>query len=267
MTDNASNMEIAAKTADLHPQIGCFAHTDNSACQRGLTVSALGRLLGRIRKVVSFFHRSTTATAVLKSKQQQLSLPIHKIVQDVQTRWNSSYEMIQRYLKQEPAIHAALSSPEIKKNVRDVVTLSCDDISEAEHVLEPLKTVANIMCAEHSPSLFNLSNESSYSRKYGRKCARFKSCEGGETSYQRQSNKAIHKKEETAEFLLLCAALDPRFKCIPRLEPDQRDEVYGNIERKILLLGDGPVKVSTKKLLSELTPICGVFFFLIKIKK
>lgn len=76
-----------------------------------------------------------------------------------------------------------------------------------------------------------------------------------------------YTKEETAEFLLLCAALDPRFKCIPRLEPDQRDEVYGNIERKILLLGDGPVKVSTKKLLSELTLICGFFFFLIKIKK
>lgn len=156
VTDNASNMEIAAKTADLHPHIGCFAHTVNLACQRGLKVSALGRLLGRIRKVVSYFHRSTTATAVLKSKQQLLSLPIHKLVQDVQTRWNSSYEMIQRYLEQEPAIHAALSSPEIKKNIRDVVTLSCDDISEAEHVLkvlEPLKTVTNIMCAEHSPTV------------------------------------------------------------------------------------------------------------------
>lgn len=156
VTDNASNMEIAAKTADLHPHIGCFAHTVNLACQRGLTVFALDRLLGRIRKVVSFFHRSTTATAVLKSKQQLLSLPIHKLVQDVQTRWNSSYEMIQRYLEQEPAIHAALSSPEIKKNIRDVVTLSCDDISEDEHVLkvlEPLKTVTNIMCAEHSPTV------------------------------------------------------------------------------------------------------------------
>ena len=27
VTDNASNMDIAAKTADLHPHIGCFAHT------------------------------------------------------------------------------------------------------------------------------------------------------------------------------------------------------------------------------------------------
>lgn len=266
VTDNASNMEIAAKTADLQPHIGCFAHTVNLACQRGLKVSALGRLLGRIRKVVSYFHRSTTATAVLKSKQQQLSLPIHKLVQDVQTRWNSSYEMIQRYLEQEPAIHAALSSPEIKKNIRDVVTLSCDDISEAEHVLkvlEPLKTVTNIMCAEHSPTV---------SLIYPMKAVILENMAENvqDSNLVREVKQAIREnlskrytEEDTAEFLLLCAALDPRFKCLPRLEQNEKDEVYGNIERKVLLLGDGPVKVSTctKKLLSELdSNLC--FFFL-----
>ena len=54
VTDNASNMDIAAKTADLHPHIGCFAHTVNLACQRGLKVSALGRL---IRKVFFTAHQ------------------------------------------------------------------------------------------------------------------------------------------------------------------------------------------------------------------
>lgn len=67
-------------------------------------------------------------------------------------------------------------------------------------------------------------------------------------------------EEETAEFLLLCSALDPRFKCLPRLEQDKRDKVYGNIERKVLLLSDGPVKVSTKKLLCW-TLICVFFLF------
>lgn len=49
-----------------------------------------------------------------------------------------------------------------------------------------------------------------------------------------------YTEEDTAEFLLLCAALDPRFKCLPRLEQNEKDEVYRNIERKVLLLGDGP---------------------------
>lgn len=72
-TDNASNMDIAAHTAELSPHIGCFAHTINLACQRGLKVNSMSRLMGRIRKIVSFFHRSTTATAALKRNKKDSS--------------------------------------------------------------------------------------------------------------------------------------------------------------------------------------------------
>ncbi|XP_056022020.1 E3 SUMO-protein ligase ZBED1-like [Ostrea edulis] len=233
VTDNASNMDIAAKTADLQPHIGCFAHTVNLACQRGLKVPALGRLLGRIRKVVCFFHRSSTATAVLKAKQGQLSLTVHKLVQDVQTRWNSSFDMIQRYLEQEPAIHAALSSPEVKKPIKDIVTLSSNDISDAEQimkVLEPLKTVTNIMCAEHTPTV---------SLIYPMKAVILENMSESvhDSNLVRDVKQAIrndlikrYSEEDTAEFLLMCAALDPRFMGLPRLEPDKRDEIYSNIE-------------------------------------
>ena len=51
--------------------------------------------------------------------------------------------------------------------------------------------------------------------------------------------------EETAECLILCAALVPRFKELPRLEADQKDEVYANIQRPLLPIGEAPVKVST----------------------
>ena len=51
--------------------------------------------------------------------------------------------------------------------------------------------------------------------------------------------------EETAEYLILCAALVPCFKELPRLEPDQKDEVYANIQRRLLPIGEAPIKVST----------------------
>ena len=62
-TDNASNIVNAAKQAELSPHVRRVAHTINLATQRGLKISQMDRLLGRIRRIVSFFHRSTTAMA------------------------------------------------------------------------------------------------------------------------------------------------------------------------------------------------------------
>lgn len=42
-----------------------------------------------------------------------LGLPNHKLIADVAVRWNSAYEMIRRFLEQQPAVTAALLSPEV----------------------------------------------------------------------------------------------------------------------------------------------------------
>lgn len=60
--------------------------------------------------------------------------------------------MIQRYFEQELVIYVVFFFLEIKKNIRDVVILLCDDIFEVEYVLkvlELLKIVINIMCVEY----------------------------------------------------------------------------------------------------------------------
>ncbi|XP_060555605.1 E3 SUMO-protein ligase ZBED1-like [Ruditapes philippinarum] len=84
-TDNASNIVRAVKDSGLSPHVGCFAHTLNLATQRGLKVSQVDRLLGRVRRVVTFFHKSTSATSILKVMQEKLDLPNHKLLMDVPT--------------------------------------------------------------------------------------------------------------------------------------------------------------------------------------
>ena len=63
-------------------------------------------------ETMSYFHLSSVACAVLKEKQKMLSLPEHKLIIDVQTRWNSALDMLTRFLEQQAAVHAALTSKE-----------------------------------------------------------------------------------------------------------------------------------------------------------
>ena len=76
-TDNASNIVRAVHESGLSPHIPCFAHTLNLATQRGLKVSQVDRPLGRVRRVIAFFHKSTSATSSLSLMQTKLDLPDH----------------------------------------------------------------------------------------------------------------------------------------------------------------------------------------------
>jgi len=99
VTDNAANMDIASSTSGLSLHIKCFAHTVNLACQKGVKVEAMQQLLSKVRLVVTFFHKSTTATAVLKAKQEHIHLENHKLIHNVSTRSNSTFEMLERFIE------------------------------------------------------------------------------------------------------------------------------------------------------------------------
>ena len=134
VTDNASNMTVAIQLAGyLH--VKCFAHTLNLASQRALNLPAVARLMGRVRRITGFFNRSTVANYALEKNQKMLQLPNHKLKTDVSTRWNSAYEMLKRFLEQQPAICAALLSPDVRKNSTDIFTLNETDIGNAEEIV------------------------------------------------------------------------------------------------------------------------------------
>lgn len=57
---------------------------------------------------------STTASHCLKEKQNCLGLKNQKLITDVTTRLNSAYDMVERFLEQQPAICATLLSPEVR---------------------------------------------------------------------------------------------------------------------------------------------------------
>ena len=56
------------------------------------------------RKLIGHFKHSNRAKASLEDMQRKLGLPLHILVQDVTTRWNSTYEMIVRVIEQNTSV-------------------------------------------------------------------------------------------------------------------------------------------------------------------
>lgn len=137
-----------------HLTLLCTHHQPRLASR--LKLPNIARLLGRVRHIAKFFHRSTTATRILKEKQKLLQLKAHKLTIDVVTQWNSALEMLERFLEQQPAISAALLSPEVRRNEKDLCSLKEEDITDAEDVvraLKPMKTATQAMSEGKSPTL------------------------------------------------------------------------------------------------------------------
>lgn len=224
VTDNASNMVVAAREMESAIHVGCFAHTLNLACGSALKIPTVSKLLARMRRIVAFFHRSTIATALLKEKQQLLNLPQHKLIIDVQTRWNAAVDMTSRFLEQQPAIFAALTSKDLRGREKDLSTLSEEDITNAEELLStltPLKTATVALCEEKVPTLsivLPLQNQLLSHVMVARE---------DDPGFTRSIKAAVStdlskRYHGVKKELLIATLLDPRFKSVPFLSAAER---------------------------------------------
>ena len=95
-TDNARNYVGGVRVLSWQ-HIPCFAHTLNKAVNEGIKLPVLAQILSCCRKFVGHLRHSYLAQSALQSKQSEYGLPQHKLIQDIPTRWNSAYEMLQVY--------------------------------------------------------------------------------------------------------------------------------------------------------------------------
>ncbi|XP_028654663.2 E3 SUMO-protein ligase ZBED1-like [Erpetoichthys calabaricus] len=230
--DNAANMLVAAQLGNFQ-HVKCFAHNISLAAQRALKLLSASRLLGKIRRITGFFHRSATANHVFKQKQKLLELAPHKLTTDVATRWNSALDMIDRFLEQQPAICAALLSAEVRKCGAGICTLDEIDVANAEEVaaaLKPLKEATNIMSEEATPTL------SVIAPLHAQLLHETKAGFCGETALVQEIKQAIHEdlaKRYTSvtekNMLHISSSLDPRFKTLPFLSQDEQKDIHSKV--------------------------------------
>ena len=108
VTDNAANVVAAVRhTGWTH--VPCFAHTLNLVVSEAIKADTkIHQLRKSCRDIVSFFHHSVKASEKLKEIQLKLGIPETKLIQEVETRWNSTYFMSERITEQHQAITTAL---------------------------------------------------------------------------------------------------------------------------------------------------------------
>ena len=105
-TDNAANIENSICEVLGWPHLACFGHTLNLAVKGGLKIGQVKDAIARCSRLVTYFHKSSRAIYLLEVKQQALGLPTHCLIQEVDTRWNATLDMIERELEQQSAICA-----------------------------------------------------------------------------------------------------------------------------------------------------------------
>ena len=231
VTDNARNMIVAGREAGLSPHIGCFAHTINLASQKAFDVEAADQLLSKVRNMVGFLHRNVRAAEILREKQQLLDLgPRTKtLIQDVKTRWNSSLDMLERFVELEPAVTATLSSREIRKG-ENKDALTREELADAEDIVKVManvKMMTTAMCEDDQPTI------SMIAPMQAKLAVDFESCDD-DSSLIADMKEAFRDNFQTRytdlhDVLCTAAALDPRFKMLPFLSSHEAERIFLNL--------------------------------------
>ena len=138
---NASNITLAVQNLGWQ-SMPCFAYTLQLAVNNGLEVSQINRLVSIARKTVGGFKHSSLAMTALKEKQQQLSVPQHHLIQDVATRWNSTWKGYMNNVG--PSTQCFMMNREHSHSIN--ISTSRKLIEQLVTALKPLQVATTALC-------------------------------------------------------------------------------------------------------------------------
>lgn len=134
LRDNASNMKKVMRDPGML-SLGCFSHLIQLVVHDGLlSQRSVGDVLANGRKIIGHFKHSPLATSRLETVQTDLGMPVKRLIQDVPTRWNSTFYMTASLLEQKTAISVFAADHQ------QPATLTANDWTLLEKVITLLAT-------------------------------------------------------------------------------------------------------------------------------
>lgn len=157
VSDNGSNIKAAIHSLGWS-HFPCLAHTLNLVVKDALLVIEPIRL--KTKSIVAHFHKSTSSSDKFKDMQQSmaparstLSSPIYVLINDVETRWNSTYYMFERlYQVRDPLVAAIAVLQQKNANLQSLDAADFDLLKELLEILKPFELVTTELSAEKNVS-------------------------------------------------------------------------------------------------------------------
>ncbi|XP_055522567.1 E3 SUMO-protein ligase ZBED1-like [Wyeomyia smithii] len=149
VTDNATNMRATANILKIR-HVRCFAHSLNLVVQNAIA-NSVAEVVEKCKGIVKFFKKSSHASAKLREMQVKLGQKELKLKQDVVTRWNSIFDMLERLIRSKEAIVSTLALLDSSR-----CALETDDweiIRQSMEVLRPFNDVTTEISSEKTGSL------------------------------------------------------------------------------------------------------------------
>lgn len=139
-------------------RFGCYGHRINLIVKNALAFPEVGRILVKARKIVTFFHQSSSVSKILKAEQRLLldeKLVGHKLVIDVVTGGTRHSTCCADFLSD---IHVEwlLQMNQVCRSQRQHCVFTFDEHAVVEslvHILDPFKKETTIVCSETTPTI------------------------------------------------------------------------------------------------------------------
>ena len=237
--DNAANMTVAVEELGWD-DVSCFGHTLQLAINSGLSDSVLTRLAAATRKLVGRFKHSSNAMAALKQKQKQTDVPEHYLIQDVTTRWNSTYQMFERLEEQRWAVYAVLFDDTVSSTGYKHLYLKDDQwvmMGQMVKILKALQVATTELCEAKvvamslvypvvngllKKHLITTSGDVPTVKRFKQTVT---------TEIKRRFN--LDGSDIVTKVAILSSALDPRYLQLKFLNEDQRYTVVDRLKQKV----------------------------------
>ena len=232
-TDNGANIVLAADILKW-PRMPCFSHSLHLAVEAATKLPQTSQALARCKRLVGHFHHSAKSSYTLKKKQMDLQHNTEALVQDVTTRLNSSYYMVERIISQQQPLCATLL--ELCKGDLMPSEAGFSTLEAYCKVMKPLVDITEAIGAEKwvtissvRPLLHKLLNNYFISQSANSEL---------EKSMKRAMNDKLSQRYtgSTLKMLNIAALLDPRFWSLPFLSDEERSYVIEAVEDEAVLL-------------------------------